>query len=419
VHIFKVFILISFGIINAQRIDSLFSQLYEEGEWKSFYQLNNSNEYEFIQINSRIDSMYFLHQNNVQGSVLKSLFKPILGLSTRSQALRQLRVIKSAYPFIDDGSFLSFAKYDNNRIAAVVDFNPVFKSQIGGLLGASKGKEGEWISTGEIDIHLENPREKGSILDLKWQQPDANTRKLYFSIETPFLFSLPFGTLIQLDQNFIENSYYIESTSGLLTGLSPFGQWRFGGKKESGKDLSQNKKFSSKSILLGLKVDRRNNRWLPYSGQFFETAMTLGNFNDHFGKTTMFESKFKFQKYKNIGNSVILVFSQGESVLLNNRKLISAKKVKYGGINTIRGYRENQFASEWIFIQTFELLFGNLKQSQSFIFIDIPAVSNYTIHPGYGLGFRQYKGTIALDISIGFSKRSAGGKIHIKFSSKL
>ena len=41
------------------------------------------------------------------------------------------------------------------------------------------------------------------------------------------------------------------------------------------------------------------------------------------------------------------------------------------------------------------------------------------IHPGYGLGFRQYKGTIALDISIGFSKRSAGGKIHIKFSSKL
>lgn len=114
-----------------------------------------------------------------------------------------------------------------------------------------------------------------------------------------------------------------------------------------------------------------------------------------------------------------MILTQGESIFLNNRKLNLAKKVKYGGVNSIRGYNEDQFASEWILIQTFEWLFGNLGESQSFIFLDIPTVSNYTIYPGYGLGFRQYKGTIALDISFGFSKRSAGGKIHIKFSSKL
>ena len=166
-------------------------------------------------------------------------------------------------------------------------------------------------------------------------------------------------------------------------------------------------------------MDKRNNRWLPYTGQFFEAAMTFGNFNDHFGKTTMFESEFKFQKYKDIGNSVLMILTQGESIILNNRKLNLAKKVKYGGVNTIRGYNEDQFASEWILIQTFEWLFGNLGQSQSFVFLDIPTVSNYTIYPGYGLGFRQYNGMISLDISFGFSKRSAGGKIHIKFSSKL
>tara|TARA_B110000467_G_scaffold161853_1_gene183796 strand:- start:966 stop:2228 length:1263 start_codon:yes stop_codon:yes gene_type:complete len=420
VHIFKIFILISFGIIHAQQNDSLlYSKLYEKGEWKSFYQLNKNNEYKLIQIKSRIDSMYFLHQQSVERSVLKNLFKPILGLSTQIEAEVQLGAIKSVYPFINDASFMSFAKYDKNRIAAVIDFNPVFKSQIGGLLGASKGKDGRWITTGEIDIHLENPRQKGSILDLKWQQPDNYTRKLYFSLETPFLFTLPFGSLFQLDQNFIENNYHIESTSVLLTGLSRYGQWRFGGKKESGKDLLKNEKFSSESILLGLKMDKRNKRWLPSSGQFFETTITFGKFNDHFGKTTMFESKLKFQKYKDIGNSVIMILTQGESIFLNNRKLNLAKKVKYGGVNSIRGYNEDQFASEWILIQTFEWLFGNLGESQSFIFLDIPTVSNYTIYPGYGLGFRQYKGTIALDISFGFSKRSSGGKIHIKFSSKL
>ena len=166
-------------------------------------------------------------------------------------------------------------------------------------------------------------------------------------------------------------------------------------------------------------MDKRNSRWLPHSGQFFEIEMTFGKFNDPLGKTTMLESKFQFQKYKDIGNSVIMILSQGESIFLNNRQLNLAKKVKYGGVNTIRGYSEDQFASEWILIQTFEWLFGNLEQSQSFIFLDIPTVSNYSIHPCYGLCLRQFKGTIALDISIGFSKRSAGGKIHIKFSSKL
>jgi hypothetical protein len=420
VRIFKLFILISFSVNQAQRIDSLlYLKLYEKGEWKSFYQLNTNDEFEFNQINSRIDSMYFIPQHHVEGSVLKHLFKPILGLSNQNQAEGQLSAIKSAYSFINDDSFMSFAKYDKNKIAAVIDFNPAFKSQIGGLLGASKGKDGDWVTTGEIDMHIENPRQKGSMMDLKWQQPDAFTRKLYFSLETPFLFSLPFGTLIQFDQNFIEKSYHIESFAGLLVGLSSFGQWRFGGKKESGKDLSINEKFNSESILIGLKSDKRNNRLLPYSGQFFETVLNLGKFNDSLGKTTMFESKIKFQKYKHIGNSVILISSKGERIFINSRKLNLAKKVKFGGINTIRGYNEDQFASEWIFIQTFEWLFGELDQSQSFIFIDIPAVSNYTIHPGYGLGFRQYKGTIALDISVGFSKRSAGGKIHIKFSSDL
>ncbi|MBT4783902.1 MAG: hypothetical protein HOO21_00995, partial [Candidatus Marinimicrobia bacterium] len=66
-RIFKLMTLISFGIIQAQEIDSLlYSKLYEKGEWKSFYQLNKNNEFDFVQINSRIDSMYFIHQHNVE-----------------------------------------------------------------------------------------------------------------------------------------------------------------------------------------------------------------------------------------------------------------------------------------------------------------------------------------------------------------
>ena len=49
VRIFKIFILISSGIIYAQEVDSLlYSKLYDKGEWKSFYQLNTKDEYKLI-----------------------------------------------------------------------------------------------------------------------------------------------------------------------------------------------------------------------------------------------------------------------------------------------------------------------------------------------------------------------------------
>ena len=41
------------------------------------------------------------------------------------------------------------------------------------------------------------------------------------------------------------------------------------------------------------------------------------------------------------------------------------------------------------------------------------------LKPGYGLGFRQYNGILSLDISIGFSEGSSGGKIHLKLSSDI
>ena len=75
-----------------------------------------------------------------------------------------------------------------------MDFQSQFKSQIGGILGASKDKNGKWVTTGEIDLHLENARKQGSIMDLQWRQPDPKTRTLVFGMETPFPFGLSFGT---------------------------------------------------------------------------------------------------------------------------------------------------------------------------------------------------------------------------------
>jgi hypothetical protein len=428
----------------AQRIDStLHAQLEAKGEWKSYYLLNENVDYEFVPEHAEIDSIYFLEDGSMKQKVLKRLFHPLMGLSNQNRSLAQFQTIQSAYPYINGGSKISFAQYDQKQVAAVVELHPQFKSQIGGILGVSKGKDGKWLTTGEVDLHLENPRKEGTIMDLNWRQPNDRSRFLNIAYEMPFPFGLPFGTDIEFKQDFLEDQYIIESTSGAATGIGPLGQWKIGGKKESSKDLTDETEFKSESVILGLRGDRRNNRWMPSKGCFWEGEIVLGRFEDKVGETTVAEIQIRLDKYRELGPGVLFLSVEGQGVKVKGRDIAFAKKVKFGGANSVRGYAENYFSADWVVIHKVEWLFGDLDRSQLFFFLDKPVtgldVYHDSVHSdvqepiepmllhesftrfksGYGVGFRQYNGTLTLDISIGFSEGSSGSKLHLKFSSDL
>lgn len=404
----------------AQGIDSiLYTKLEAKGEWKSYYQLNENGDYDFIPKSAEIDSIYFFADGSMKQKVLERLFQPLMGLKTQKRALSQFKTIQSAYPFINDDSNLSFAQYNQKQVAAVVAFQPQFKSQIGGILGGSKGKDGKWITTGEIDLHLENLQGEGTIMDLQWRQPNERSRFLKLAYETPFPFGLPFGTDIEFQQDFLEDQYIIESTTGSATGIGPLGQWRIGGKKESSNDLTNETKFESESVILGLRGDRRNNRWMPSKGRFWEGEIALGRFEDELGKTKVVEMDLRYAFYRPLDQGVFFWSIHGEGIWVDERDLPLAKKVQFGGASSLRGYHENQFGADWVIINTVEWIMGDLDRSQAFLFVDTPLTEVTPIKPGYGLGFRQYNGTLSLDIAAGFSSRSKNAKIHLKFSSDL
>ncbi len=408
------------GLAFSQRVDStLYADLKIKGEWKSYYLLNEQATYDFISELSEIDSIHFSGDQSVEQKVLRHLFQPLMGLSDQNRALVQFRTIQSAYSFLNDQSDISFAQFGQKQVAAVVDFHPQFKSQIGGILGASKGKDGKWITTGEVDLHLENPRGQGTIMDLEWRQPNARSRFLNFAYEVLFPFGLPFGTGVEFLQDFMEDSYILETTSGMATGIGPLGRWMIGGKKESSRDLVNETKFDSESVILGLRGDHRNNRWLPYRGHYWEGEINLGRWDDELGNTRVIEGKFRIDRFKPMNFGVLYLSVRGHRAWVADRELTPAKKVKFGGAGSLRGYHENQFSADWVVLHNTEWIFGDLDRSQMFVFVDFPVADRLRIKPGYGLGFRQYNGTISLDIAAGFSEGSSGAKIHLKFSSDL
>ncbi len=411
--------------------DSLYTQLEAKGEWKSYYVGNDSEGFEFVSIDGEVDSLVFVGDKSMESWVLNRLFRPIRSQTTTHGAMSQFRDIQDAYAFIDQKTTLAFARYGKDRVAAVVHLQPQFKSQIGGIIGASKDKSGEWVTTGEIDLHLENTRKQGGVIDLQWQQPNPQTRSLHFAIETPFPFGLPFGTLIRYEQDFLEKVYILESTSGMITGVGPLGRWTIGGKTEIGKDLELDTRFDSESVILGLKGDRRNNRWMPSQGRFWSFNYALGRVKDEDDQKRMIEADFQWDRYRTLPWGTFRFFVHGDYAFMDGGKLPQSKKVKLGGANSVRGYFENQFMVDWAVVHTIEWLFGDLDRSQLFLFVDAPVanfgrdeglmgmVKTMTLKPGYGVGFRQYNGTITMDISVGFSSSSPGSKLHLKFSSDL
>ena len=66
-----------------------------------------------------------------------------------------------------------------------------------------------------------------------------------------------------------------------------------------------------------------------------------------------------------------------------------------------------------------EWILGSLDRTQLFLFGDIPFSPIPNIKPGYGLGIRQYNGSITYDISMGFPSDLSSGKIHISFMTDL
>ena len=417
----KIYLFIfSFIIANSQQIESkLYNDLYSKGQWGSYYILNSDGSYKHFIEAVPIDSVHLISDDVLNNRVLDRLFGSIKGLSSANQVHRQLNSIEDAYPFLHESSTLSFAKYENTKVAAVIEFDPIFKSHAGGIIGASRDKNGEWIATGEFDLRLENIRNQGSILDLSWRQPDSRSRFLNISYETPNLLTLPIGTIFAFHQEFYEKSFFIESNSAFITVIGPFGQWKIGGKSERSRDLNLDQQFESQMGVFGLKGDRRNSRWLPYSGSYWEWNLSYGKLNDFSGPTQVAEVYINIEKYRSLNQHVLFFSFLGHRNWIDGRSLSLSKMIKFGGSKQLRGYHDNQFSSDWVAIQTTEFIFGPLNRTQIFLFTDIPITSEQKIKPGYGIGIRQYNGSLSYNISLGFPGRFSNGKIHISFITDL
>ena len=219
---------------------------------------------------------------------------------------------------------------------------------------------------------------------------------------------------------FFDKNYVKRILKGYMTKAGAYGKWRIGSKIERVKDLSSSEKSITKALSLGIDGDRRNDRWIPFSGRHWDFEFDLGSYRDDSGESFEINSNATMGFYKNIFSGSVYVKTHGAINRIQKRRLTQSKKILFGGTNNFRGYIENQFASDWFIINTLENIYYNRNSAQLFIFIDHLISNDIKLNPTTGFGIRVYNGSLFYDITLAFPESNImNGKLHLKFSTSL
>ncbi len=376
-----------------------------------------------------IDTIIISGNDEISRNTTRRLLASIVHSAPRFETMQQVGWIESSYKFFQNSIELVYGRTQDEHLAAVVMVTPAFESNFSGILGASQGAGGIWKTTGELDIHLENIWQSASTSQLHWQRLNEQSQVLSFYHEEPAPLGIPFGLRIKFDQELRDGEYVYGAQEGtILTGGTRYGKWRFGGSStninptETGASIGLSK-LKSSAISVGLEKDNRNNRWTPFDGNYWDVAATLGNQTEDNKKDLQGHWLISMGSYWPITSRI----SAHTRLLTTGRwvqdgAIHKGQKIRYGGVNGLRGYRDDQFISNSILIPTFELIATDGNNLQLFGFIEGAIQKEYQPYPiGFGFGLTQVSISSILSATIGYGRDDplSAAKLHIKFSSRL
>jgi outer membrane protein insertion porin family len=301
-----------------------------------------------------------------------------------------------------------------------------------GYLPGSLGEKGYF--TGLVDVGLRNLFGTGRKLSVKWMREDKLSQEIGIRYVEPWLFDYPIslsGSFYQRQQD----TTYIKRTTELksdflisenftLSGM--FSQENIIPSSEIANQYIQSSGTTSGGVEIH--YDSRDDIYNPTSGVNYRSDYYIGR-----KKIYSLKQNLTMQR---VGLDVELFsepFSrQVAAIGLHGRELRSdyieiSDLYRFGGTNTMRGYRENQFIGSIIVWTNLEYRFLMARHSFFFGFFDFgyyfhPAIAKANITSsyenakyGYGIGMRIETGLGIIGVSFAFGKGDSFSQAKLHF----
>lgn len=307
---------------------------------------------------------------------------------------------------------ITVAEKNTNVFDGIIGYVPATKNEDKGYL------------TGFVNISLRNIFGTGRAFAIRWKQENSLTQELELKYLEPWILNYPFNINLDFFQRKQDSSYVRRKIGGELEYLATDNiSASFIIETESvipSINSSNQSILNSTSLNSGLKltIDYRDDIYSPKNGVYFSSIYKYSskNIDDKNLPVSVASGNLEYNNYE-LDFAFFYSFIQNQVFALS----VHAKEIigdyydasdyfKFGGTNTLRGYRENQFLGNRIIWSNLEYRFLLSQSSYLFTFFDsgyylinevklnnIARKSDYI--NGYGLG-------ISLDTALGIMRVS-------------
>lgn len=295
--------------------------------------------------------------------------------------------------------------------------------------------------TGDLFIAFRNLFGTGRKAIVKWKRENELTQEFEIHYREPWVFGYPVtlgGTFFQRkqDSSYVKTRFDLRGEYAITEELSVAGDLSTESVYPAA-DLRQFTVFESNTLGAGAEIlyDTRDNLWNPTGGVLYSTSARQGSKEITGPKRfsgLISRRYFSLQQYSLDAEAYLSPTARQVIVVALHARKISSTGLdisdlyQFGGTNSVRGYRENQFLASSLAWINLEYRFLTGKNSSLFGFADggyfsRPADANRGILRqekgvyGYGVGTRVETGLGILNISfaLGEGDTFGTGKIHV------
>ena len=411
------------------------SVLVSEHGWGDYYKLSqfkkrNSTEtaYDHFHENIRIDSILIFPQEIIRNNMLVNFFSPLKKAQSMKEIHSSLNMIKQSYHFINPETGVLIASYSEKKLLAFVSPELHFKNNIRGFLGVANEGDKRTM-TGELQFHFENLWHTAGIMDIQLKRWKAESEKLYLSVQEPLLFHFPFGVKLEYRYEVNEGLYVkTQSSLGVLSRGYGIGNWEFTGLNtnveptESGMEKGLHF-LKEHSLRVTHSIDLRKRKWQPKQGLNAHTMISVG-------KLSVMNESHTTGELNSLTEIVHLVVpNTGIKNKIkfkgkwNSRDSLEwSQMIRYGGLENLRGYREDQFFGDWVLLPSIEFFRYVTDETTISIFSEGAIQKKYHPYPwNYGISLEQQYSNNHISISFAWGRKDSfsQGKVHIKYVNIL
>ncbi len=298
-----------------------------------------------------------------------------------------------------------------------------------GYVPSSNPNEKGYV-TGQINVSLRNLFGTLRAFSFKWNRLSRLSQELEIKYFEPWLFGFPLNVLPTFSQ-FKQDTTYIQRTfSGNLefSFSENFGLFLNLSTSSVIPQVNYNVTYTNRSSSfiygLGAVYDSRDNPVYTKSGFYFRTDFNQVIKKDYLPqelrKFYQQKANLSFSIYQSIFKNQLIYFSLNAKVI-NGGGISISDLFKFGGMNSLRGYEENQFFGSRIFWTNLEYRFLTSYTDYISAFLDYgyyfrdilnEKVSKFKYGYGVGAGFQTALGLLKVNFALGEGDTFSRGKIH-------